>query len=136
MNYVKFDKDKCTGCDLCAEVCSLSKWNEVKPAAAAIHIGRETSEYFGAFTCSVCDMTHDQACVDSCPQDALSYDADAGVVRVDTELCTMCENCLDACANVRVDREAERIVICDLCGGDPMCVKWCPEGALSWEASA
>jgi len=55
------------------------------------------------------------------------------VVRFHAELCTMCGSCLDACANVNVDRESERIMICDLCDGDPLCVKWCPEGALTWE---
>ena len=24
--------------------------------------------------------------------------------------------------------------ICDLCDGDPQCVKWCPEGVLKYEA--
>ena len=40
--------------------------------------------------------------------------------------------CVEACPNVRLDAVGSRIMICDLCDGDPLCVKWCPEGALTW----
>jgi Fe-S-cluster-containing dehydrogenase component len=134
MNYVKFDKEKCVYCEMCSGVCSLSKLEQIKPSAACIRIARDTAQSFGQLSCSVCDMSHERACIDACPAEALSYDEQAGVVRFDAELCTMCESCLDACPNVGIDREAERIMICDLCNGDPLCVKWCPEGALVWEA--
>lgn len=132
MHYITFDKDKCVLCDMCSGVCSLSKLEQIKPSAACIHITRDPLQSFGKASCAVCDMTHERACVDSCPADALVYDEQAGIVRFDAELCTMCESCLDACPNVSIDRENERILICDLCGGDPLCVQWCPEGALTW----
>lgn len=133
MNYVQFHKEKCTACDMCAQVCSLSKLEVVKPASACLRVTREPSEYFGEMSCAVCDMAHERACVDACPVEALVWDEEAGVIRFIAELCTMCESCLDACPNVNIDRDAERIMICDLCDGDPLCVKWCPEGALTWE---
>jgi len=132
MHYITFDKDKCIFCDMCSGVCSLSKLEEIKPSAACIRIARDPLENFGPPSCTVCDMTHERACVDSCPVEALVYDEETGVIRFDAELCTMCESCLDACSNVGIDRESERIMICDLCNGDPLCVKWCPEGALTW----
>jgi anaerobic carbon-monoxide dehydrogenase iron sulfur subunit len=132
VHYITFDKDKCVLCDMCLGVCSLNKLEQIKPAAACIHISRDPLVSFGKPTCTVCDMTHERACVDSCPTEALEYDETSGVVRFDAGLCTMCENCVDACPNVGIDREAEKIMICDLCGGDPLCVKWCPEGALAW----
>jgi Fe-S-cluster-containing dehydrogenase component len=118
------------------QICSMSKLGRIAPAAACIQIGRDRSQYYGDMGCRVCDMTHERICVEVCPTGALAYDADADAVRFDAELCTDCLACLDACPNVGRDAVSGRIMICDLCEGDPMCVKWCPEGALSWRAGA
>lgn len=136
MNHIEFHPEKCIACDLCSGACSLNKLGRVQPAGACIHISRDPAEYLGAMRCSVCDMSHDQVCVDSCPQEALVYDEAAGVVRFVQELCTDCGNCLEACPHVHVDAVTRTIMICDLCDGDPLCVKWCPEGALTWEAQS
>jgi anaerobic carbon-monoxide dehydrogenase iron sulfur subunit len=136
MAYVTFHSEKCVYCDLCAGVCSLTKLERVQPSAACIQITRDTSTSFGEMRCSVCDMTHDRECVESCPANALVWDAAAGVVRFVEEECTDCGSCLDACPNVHQDAVSRRIMICDLCGGDPQCVKWCPEGALTWESAS
>ena len=132
MHYIEFHEEKCIACDLCSGVCSLNKLGRVQPAGACIRVTREPAEYLGGTRCSVCDMTHDRECVDSCPAEALVWDEAAGVVRFVEELCTACEACVEACPNVRLDAVGSRIMICDLCDGDPLCVKWCPEGALTW----
>lgn len=136
MSHVTFDKDKCTDCRMCMQICSMSKLGRITPSAACIQIERERSEYFGDMGCRVCDMSHGQACVDACPTGALVYDPSLDVVRFDAELCTECLACQDACSNVGRDVKSGHMMICDLCSGDPMCVKWCPEGALSWEGEA
>lgn len=136
MNHLQFHAEKCIACDMCAQACSLSKLERVQPAAACIKITRDTSEYLGGMRCSVCDMSNDRACVDACPQEALVYDETADVVRFVEELCTDCGNCLEACPHVHIDAVSRRIMICDLCDGDPLCVQWCPEGALTWEAQS
>jgi Fe-S-cluster-containing hydrogenase component 2 len=134
LGHLQFDKDKCTDCRLCMQVCSISKLGRVTPAASCIRIERDRSRYFGDMSCRVCDMTHERACVDACSANALIYDPDLDVVHFDAESCTECLACLDACPNVALDAASGRIMICDLCEGEPLCVKWCPEGALSWEA--
>jgi carbon-monoxide dehydrogenase iron sulfur subunit len=136
MSYIAFHPEKCTYCEMCSGVCSLSKLGRVQPRGACITIDRDAADPFGAITCSVCDMSHDRVCVDSCPEEALVYDEKAGVVRFVQDRCTMCETCLAVCDNVHLDAVGERIMICDLCDGDPLCVKWCPEGALTWEGRA
>jgi Fe-S-cluster-containing hydrogenase component 2 len=37
---------------------------------------------------------------------------------------------------VFLDPRAEKAMVCDLCGGAPQCVKWCPTAALSFPLSA
>ena len=133
MSYIAFHKEHCVYCELCASVCSLSKLERVQPRGACIAVDRDPADAFGELRCSVCDMTHDRACVAACPEEALVWDEQTGVVRFVAGLCTMCESCLEACPNVHLDAVTERIMICDLCDGDPLCVKWCPEGALTWE---
>ena len=136
MSHVVFHKELCTDCRMCSQICSMNKLGSVTPASSCIQIDRDRSIYYGDMSCRVCDMTHDRACVEACPVEALTYDADLDVVRFDADLCTECLACMDECPNVGRDVKSGRIMICDLCDGDPMCVKWCPEGALTWEARA
>ncbi|MBC7294157.1 MAG: 4Fe-4S binding protein, partial [Thermoleophilia bacterium] len=40
VNHLVFDKDKCTDCRMCMQVCSMNKLGRVTPAAACIQIDR------------------------------------------------------------------------------------------------
>ena len=64
--------------------------------------------------------------------DALRRDEATGVVLVDTKVCTGCEACLVACPlnALFMDREKGTVFKCDLCGGDPECVKVCTRDAI------
>ncbi len=55
-----------------------------------------------------------------------------GVVLVDEEKCTACGTCERSCP-FEVIRIREVAKKCDLCGGDPVCVKFCPYGAIRYE---
>jgi carbon-monoxide dehydrogenase iron sulfur subunit len=113
----------------------MNKLGRVQPSASCVRVRRDSRIYFGEFSCAVCDMSHDLACVDSCPADALELDEKTGVVRFKAEECTSCLACVEACPNVAYDGVSGQIMICDLCEGDPLCVQWCPEGALTWGAA-
>jgi Fe-S-cluster-containing hydrogenase component 2 len=81
----------------------------------------------------LCSQCHDYPCVKSCPVNSLSIDEATSAVIVDRETCTSCKACVEACPG-RVpflhpgDNKA---TICDLCGGDPQCVKICQGG--NWD---
>ena len=99
---------------------------------AAIRIERR--EKFGELAAHVCDLCAGRAqleCVAVCPSGALELAG--GIVRFDKEACTQCMSCVDACpqAAVAFDEPSGQIVLCDLCGGQPLCVAWCPEAALA-----
>jgi Fe-S-cluster-containing dehydrogenase component len=55
-----------------------------------------------------------------------------GVVRVKAEDCIGCSACVDECPFGMVMLHPERglPLICDLCGGDPACVKRCATKAI------
>ena len=56
----------------------------------------------------------------------------AGVVVVDSSICTGCGECITACPLHALSLDEEKPVVfkCELCGGDPECVKWCDRGVL------
>ena len=131
MKLLEVLPDKCVGCRLCEMVCSLSHEGECSTAKSRIKIFRD--EEFGNNLISVCLQCADAYCVESCAYGALSKDDKTGVVLVDDELCNGCEICITACplGAKSLDREREGVFKCDLCGGDPECVKICSREALA-----
>jgi Fe-S-cluster-containing hydrogenase component 2 len=81
-------------------------------------------------------------CVAACPVGALSADAHSGAVLVDVapasaSACIGCAACVDACpfGMAALHPDTGTAMICDLCGGDPACVKRCATGAIVYAAS-
>jgi len=52
--------------------------------------------------------------------------------KIDAEKCTGCGQCVHVCPYgvATIDPASKKASICDLCGGEPECVKICPENAL------
>lgn len=129
--WIARDYLKCSGCRRCEVACSLHHEDTIWPEASRIRVfmlipGVEIPHF--------CSQCHDHLCIESCPEDALSIDKKTGAVLVDREKCTSCGLCVDACPG-RIpflhpgDKKA---TICDLCGGEPECVKACQAG--KWNA--
>jgi Fe-S-cluster-containing hydrogenase component 2 len=80
--------------------------------------------------CAQCD---DYPCVDSCPTNALSVDYNTTAVIVDRESCNSCGLCYRACPGTvpYLHPKDNKINICDLCEGDPECVKVCKEAGYN-----
>ncbi len=58
----------------------------------------------------------------------MEIDAKTGAVIIDEDACTGCLDCADACPFDAIFVGPDNEVLkCDLCGGDPICVKYCPE---------
>jgi Fe-S-cluster-containing dehydrogenase component len=74
----------------------------------------------------------DAYCVEGCAYGALSRDSKTGMVCVDDQRCNGCEACVAACplGAIALDKEKEIVFKCDLCGGEPECVKVCSREAL------
>ena len=125
--------DNCTGCRLCEMMCSLRREQECSTSKSRIKIltGKEWSFDF-PFVCIQCANA---PCIGSCPVEALQWDNTTGVVVVNAELCNGCQLCLTACPIQALvfDHEKGIVIKCDLCGGDPECVKCCTREALILE---
>jgi Fe-S-cluster-containing dehydrogenase component len=68
--------------------------------------------------------------VETCPFKALSINRRTGAVLVNIEKCTGCGKCIETCPGriPHIHPKSGKVVICDLCNGEPQCAKVCQEG--------
>lgn len=126
------DSNKCIGCRICEQWCSLTHHGVINPAKARIKVTRlEESGIDKPVICSQCTKP---VCIEVCPEGALSKNPKTGAIKVDKEKCTGCRKCVAACPNgaVSMHPEEEYPLICDLCNGKPKCVEHCPENAIQY----
>lgn len=126
------DHDKCTGCLMCVQACSLVKTGTFNPAASRIRI--VDWEASGVTNPIVCQHCSEPVCLPACPEGAISKDPGSGVVRIDPEACLNCTICRKVCpfAGPVYSPVEQRVVLCDHCGGEPTCVNVCPTDALQY----
>ena len=121
------DARVCIGCHLCEMVCSLAHLkDEVNPRRARIRVHEDLAN--SIFMPVVCKQCAKAPCVAACPYDAIAQDPVSRVPIIDAEKCTACLACVEACpfGAMFYDEQEQLPLVCDLCGGDPQCVKFCP----------
>ena len=125
--FLRTHFDLCTGCSLCQLACSRKITGGFNPRRSVLKIdpARENLVHFPV----VC---RNPFCANVCPAQALSLDQKGLAWVVDQEACTGCGLCVAYCplGVIHLDHDTNKAVKCDLCGGDPECVKACPTGAL------
>ena len=127
---VMVDPSNCTGCQLCVVVCSLKHERQVNPLYSRIRVVR--FEEKGAYIPIICQQCRDAPCQAVCPVRAIERD-EAGALIVNQEKCIGCKVCIVACPFGAISWTADgRIIKCDLCGGEPLCVKVCTREALTY----
>lgn len=133
-NHIICDEKVCAGCRTCEAVCALSHEGVISPALARLEIISYPLEGWRieVYTCNQCRAPE---CMYACPVEAISIDEKTDAKIIDQGKCIGCKNCIKACpkyphAPIRFDPRENVCFKCDLCGGDPMCVKFCPESAL------
>ncbi len=121
--------EQCSGCRTCELVCAIRHFGVNNPKKAAIRIVN-TYPHPVIRMPVVCSQCKSPACAEVCPVDALTRSD--GVVTLDKERCISCYHCADACpfGAIYVHSDCDYPIKCDMCGGDPACVKVCPLGAL------
>jgi len=128
---LKADIEKCTGCQMCALVCSATHTGKFNPSEARIVVEDLFPEP-GEFKLGFCIHCDEHPCVDACPVSAIKLDESVGTYYVDKEECTACGACVDACPHhgCWLDPSGSYSIKCDLCKGNPQCVEVCPKGVL------
>ncbi|RLI37911.1 hypothetical protein DRO55_00210 [Candidatus Bathyarchaeota archaeon] len=126
--FISVNPEKCIGCGLCECVCALEKEGVPNPLISRIRVIRVFPLLNVALTCRFCE---EAPCVNACTRDAMRRLED-GVIAVDEEKCDACGWCIEACPYGGLTFNPNRgvPVACDLCGGEPKCVEFCPEEAL------
>ncbi|MFQ5666912.1 MAG: 4Fe-4S dicluster domain-containing protein [Candidatus Binatia bacterium] len=130
MRMLAVDHTRCTGCRLCEIACSLHQDGVANPAAARLAVVRWDDDALHVPTvCQQCDVA---MCEQVCQPRALSRDAATAALVVSRELCIGCRLCVVACpyGAMSVHPVGRQVIKCDLCGGDPRCVRFCETGAL------
>lgn len=129
--WIDRDYAKCSGCRRCEIACSLIHEGRIWPEASRIRVFMLVP---GAEVMHLCSQCHDYPCVEVCPTDALSISKETEAVVVNKEKCTACGLCIEVCPGrvPHLHPTENYSLICDLCGGDPQCVKVCHEGG--WNA--
>jgi Fe-S-cluster-containing hydrogenase component 2 len=128
--WIAREMSRCSGCRNCEIACSLYHENRIWPDASRIRVFMLVPGIEFPHFCAQCS---DYPCVKSCPVDALSISDKTGAVLVNVKACIACGKCIDACPGriPHMHPKEDHIVICDLCNGNPQCVKVCREG--SWD---
>lgn len=145
---------RCSACRRCEINCTIANDNKAHPYIGRVKIGRNLN--FGPKGASAaywsgdgqfgdwridgetCRQCKDPFCGNACKYGAISVDDTTGARVVDESKCVGCGECQLQCpwGMVVLDPETNKAKKCVLCYGDPQCVRYCPNGALSfvkWE---
>jgi len=126
------DYQKCTGCRLCELVCSVMHDGISNPARSRIKVMKWEAE--GLYIPMTCQQCEDSPCMNVCPVKAISRDEDYGFVMVDHNVCIGCRTCVTVCPFGAINFNVidKKVFKCDLCGGEPQCVRFCEVKAIDF----
>lgn len=123
------DPTRCTGCQACEATCSTIRTGQCRPGNSRISVLRFPDRSFNYPL--VCQQCEKPACAIVCPTAALTRNGGSGVVELDEERCIGCKMCLLACPFGAITWVEGKPAKCDLCDGDPACVRLCEPRAIS-----
>ena len=126
------DYQKCTGCRQCELICSVVHEGVSNPSRSRIKVVKWEAE--GLYIPMSCQQCEDAPCMNVCPVKAISRDEEFNFVTVDYDVCIGCRTCVTVCpfGAMSFDVISQKVIKCDLCGGDPQCVRFCLEKAVDY----
>lgn len=126
---LKFNKEKCIGCKLCQQACSGFHENVFNPLLARLNVESYYEDGHLKIEAKICTLCGE--CVEACPFSALTMKD--GRLYLDEDACKNCGICRKKCPENVIIQKDTCVGVCDLCGGSPWCVAYCPHGALVYE---
>jgi|SRR6056297_1443502 len=130
MKKIVVNPELCSGCEMCALICSFVNTGGFNPHRACLSINHFQDGVFNSP--AFCQQCEDAVCVKVCPTSALEIDKEKGYVSLDTEKCIGCGECEENCPfdMITIDPDSKKAFKCQLCDGQTYCVDYCPEDAL------
>ena len=122
---------RCNGCGDCVAACAMKRTGLDNPALSCIQI--VSDPHFKDFYLPViCLQCTDPPCMKVCPNDTIYRDSSLNRVMIKGHHCIGCKMCYAVCpiGAMGFDEERGFAFKCDLCGGDPECVRLCEPKAL------
>ncbi len=113
------------GCRNCELLCSLRHYGAVNPAKARIRI--DSNEKEAIHKPAVCRQCKNPPCAAACASGAFEFDERLNIYTINQAQCTGCGACAEACpfGAINFDPDTNTALKCDLCGGDPWCIRQC-----------
>jgi Fe-S-cluster-containing hydrogenase component 2 len=134
---IQVDIEKCIGCRSCEVACSLKNVGNSNPTRSKIRVIRyERRGEFHNYVPMICQQCSTPLCLEACPVNAIAKNTETGAMVVSEQTCVGCKVCTVACpiGGVSMDPVTNLAFKCDLCNGDPECVKYCEPKAISYVA--
>ncbi|NJB68444.1 Fe-S-cluster-containing dehydrogenase component [Desulfobaculum xiamenense] len=157
MYELRFDTAKCAGCAYCEIACAQFHEGHADPTSHRNSFTmKPVLDFIGVSALSAnapgwpqplaratfaefsenefCRQCESPECLDACPENAIFVDPKTGARVVDEKKCVGCGTCAEACqyGMIHVSEATGTAIKCDLCGGDPQCVAWCPTQAITF----
>jgi Fe-S-cluster-containing dehydrogenase component len=139
---LQIDVERCTGCRACEAACKLeNRLGEGMFRNRVFWMPPEDSNGRFEFVVAVCQQCVRPACLRACGAAAISKDPVTGVVEIDSDHCTGCQECVLACpyGAVSFDYRRHKAEKCNLCAdrratgrGGPACAAACPGRAIAF----
>ena len=126
---ISLDLAKCSGCSRCEVNCSFFHTGKISRSDARIKVVK--IEDIGIDYPVICQHCQERYCT-KCPEKAIEV-GPLGQVIVSPTLCTVCGTCEILCPIGAIELYEEIPHVCDLCGGDPRCVKACTLDAIQYD---
>lgn len=132
-NQLAIYPEMCNNCLDCEKVCSRAEGDKRDSRIKTIKDIKE--KYYGPVVCLQCN---DPDCLNICPSGAIYKDKKTGIVLIDENRCIRCLLCSLACqySGIFFSKREKKVIKCDLCSGDPECVKVCKTGAIKYLRNA
>jgi Fe-S-cluster-containing hydrogenase component 2 len=130
MRFLFAERENCTGCRACEYACSVYHTSVVRPSVSRIHVMKYKDSIDVPVVCWHCD---DAPCVAACPTTPKSILPDPNhngiILNEKTCLGRKCLKCQEACPAqfVWANPDTGQPLMCDMCAGDPACVKACAD---------
>ena len=129
---LKIIPEKCTGCMQCELACAFVQVGAFQPSRSVIrvHVFDELAQY-APYTCFQCEEAW---CMTACPVNAIAINPDTQAKVVLDNICVGCALCVIACpfGTIFLNPGTKKAFKCNLCDGDPACVRSCPTAAIEF----